>query len=312
MKIDEARFLAQLLPRLPVAAEVVIPPGDDCAAIPFGRDELLLIAVDQVAADTHYYGRDAAAPTPPEQAGRKLLARNLSDIAAMGGIPKYAVLAVAAPADCPESWLTAFADGVIQLAESEGVSLIGGDLGKGDTDVAALTILGTVPKGEVCRRTAGIAEQRLLVTGELGASLETGRHLTFMPRWREGRWLAEQGFTRCMIDLSDGLLADLTRLCDASKLAAELNSAAIPHAVSATHCPVTLEQALTDGEDYELLFTVDADQVELLRQTWPFSVPLTDVGRLKSPGTNRDVGRIYDLAGAEFDPQLFGYQHFSA
>ncbi|OVE81712.1 thiamine-phosphate kinase [bacterium M21] len=276
MSIDEDGFLAAFLPTLKADNTVIVPPGDDCAALDFGAGPLVLAAVDQIAADAHYCGPDSASPTPPELAGRKLLARNLSDIAAMGGTPRYALTSIGMPSGASAERLQEFANGIRELAESHGVSLIGGDLGCTPSEGASLTIMGTVDRETICLRDRAAVGDHIYVTGAFGNSLESGRHLTFTPRLEEGRWLAERGLTCCMIDTSDGLLKDLQRVCKASKVQAVVDEDNVP-----IHEDATLDQALLDGEDYELIIAIPAKFSAQLPELWPFPTPLTKIGRFQ-------------------------------
>ena len=277
--MTEDVFFARLFARLPTPDSAwVVPPGDDCAALAFG-DDLLLIAVDQIVGGKHYYldGPEAASP---ETAGRKLLARNLSDIAAMGGIPTACLLAGAFGPRRDPAWIERFYDGVIALARDYGIAMVGGDLATTPADeVASLTILGRVEPDRVCRRSGARPGDVLVVTGRFGSSLGTGHHLTFAPRCREGRWLAEHGYPTAMMDVSDGLLIDASRICRASGVALRLDPGTIPRRTAAT----TVEQALGDGEDYELLVAVAPDRLASLRADWPFAdVPLTLIGEFRA------------------------------
>jgi thiamine-monophosphate kinase len=274
--MTEDAFFARLFARLPATGdEWAVPTGDDCAALRHG-DELLLIAVDQIVGGKHYY-LDGPDETPPEAAGRKLLARNLSDVAAMGGIPTACLLAGAFSPRRDTDWIERFYTGVLDLAKAYRVDMIGGDLASTPTDeVASLTILGRVETDRVCRRSGARPDDTLFVTGRFGSSLGTGHHLSFTPRCREGRWLAENGFPTAMMDVSDGLLLDVSRICRASNVALQLDPAAVPRRTPET----TVEQALGDGEDYELLVAVSTDRATDLVARWPFAdVPLTPVGR---------------------------------
>jgi thiamine-monophosphate kinase len=309
MTLDEDAFLAKLFPRLPAGPHVCIGPGDDCAAIDWHQDTLLLLATDQLVAGTHYIGPDKPGATAPRRAGRKLLARNLSDIAAMGGTPTYALVSFAGPKDLPETWLDAFMDGVVSLAREFDVAIIGGDLARAPQPVASLTIVGTVPRDQVCRRNGATPGDVICVTGALGASLARGHHLHFDPRCREGRWLAEQRLARAMIDLSDGLVVDLRRLCRASGVEARLNTGSIPRNCVAGQ-PVELRQALFDGEDYELLFAVDPTAVRRLRRDWPFPVSLSEIGSCVDAA--EEAGRVHDTDGALLVEQPEdGFRHFA-
>lgn len=296
MNIDEDTFLAALLPRLATDDSIVVSAGDDCAAIQWTDDRLLLLAVDQVAAGIHYL-QDC----DPALAGRKLLARNLSDIAAMGGRPMYALLALAVQQDCDAAWAEAFVDGVLELADACGVKLIGGDVCAAGSAVASLTIVGDVATGAVCRRSGASAGDRLLVTGCFGGSLPTGHHFHFTPRTAEGQWLAAHGVVAAMIDVSDGLLKDLGRLCAASGVGAVVDEAAIP-LTCIDNKPVDLSAAWLDGEDYELLLAVPAGDAAGLLQDWPFETVLSEIGEFVAASSiplvdsnGRDLAGHYGL-----------------
>ena len=302
----EDAFFQRLFPRLgPVPTELVVPPGDDCAGLQLPDGEILLVAVDQIVSDRHYVAHGPSA-APPEQVGRKLLARNLSDIAAMGGTPTYCLVAAGFGPGQEETWLSRFFDGIVELGEQFGVSMIGGDLARTPKDtVASLTILGRVEAEQLCLRSGARPGDAILVTGAFGNSLNTGHHLMFTPRCREGQWLAEQGCVRAMIDVSDGLLLDLQRLCRASGVSAGVDPVQVPVRTPETTAP----QALTDGEDYELLLAVAPDRADALMAQWPFgAVSLTRIGQTTEAGTSPAVldpnGKPL-LAG-----RPAGYDHF--
>lgn len=304
--MTEDAYLRTLIERLGgYGADVVVAPGDDCAALLQPDGELLLVAVDQIVAGRHLVldGPDAATP---ERAGRKLLARNLSDIAAMGGVPTHCLVAAAVRPGTDACWLDRFFAGITALAAPYGVAMIGGDLARAPHDtVASLTILGTVSANRVCRRSGADAGCRLVATGCFGASLPTGHHLDFEPRVREGQWLAGNGFARAMIDVSDGLLLDAQRLCRASGLALTLDTAVVPRRGRGT----TLRQALVDGEDYELLAAVRAEDVDELFARWPFggAPALTCIGTF----VHGNSGVIQDERGTLLSAgDDLGYDHF--
>ena len=290
--MTEDIFFQTLFARLPSPdpSLVAIGPGDDCAALRQPDGSLLLFASDQVVGDRHYHlsGPDA---TAPEAAGRKLLARNLSDIAAMGGNPLCCVVSVAfAAGKQDEAWLLRFYQGIIDLGREWNVPMVGGDLAKAPHDaVASLAILGTVPADQVCLRSGARPGELVFATGVFGDSLATGHHLSFTPRCCEGRWLAEQGMARSMIDVSDGLLLDCQRLCQASGVRMVLDTAAVPRRRPET----TLRECLVGGEDYELVFSVARDSIGPLCQQWPFETPLTCIGRIEAgePGIVDPDGR---------------------
>ncbi len=301
--MNELHLLHTLLPELPVDASVPVGPGDDCAVLDVGNGEQLLAAVDQLIGDVHYYTDGTA----PEAAGAKLLKRNLSDIAAMGGIPRWALLTLASGGR-DDDWLLRFARTVSREAAAYGVLLVGGDLAalpqscRGE--VATLTILGTpgAHQSLLLRRNA-VPEEELWVTGALGNSLESGHHLTFQPRLEEGRFLAQHGFSRCALDLSDGLLLDAGRLAEASGVCVEIDATLLP--LNHNACP---RNALCDGEDYELLFTVPPDRSPALVAAWPAEfASITRIGRIL-PAENGK--KVCDPEGNDWMKQeRTGYVH---
>lgn len=279
--------------------DTVVGPGDDCAVLEFGG-KYLLAAADQVIKNVHYLP-----DTPPEQIATKLLKRNISDIAAMGGIPRWALLTMAVNGRS-EEWFQRFFAGLEDCARSYGVDIAGGDLGSlpEDGDCLSLTILGEVDRNSLCLRKNAHPGDFIVVTGQLGNTFNSGHHLEFEPRLAEGRFLAENAFTGCMMDISDGLAADLPKLLAESGCGAEIQLEKIP---CRNNC--TWQQALSDGEDYELLFTAAADKCARLMECWPFAVPLSVIGIVndkKSTLIYTENGRNVPEVG------VGGYEHFKA
>ncbi len=304
---SEDQFLAALFRRLgPFPPAVAVPPGDDCAALRLGPGPLLLVAVDQIVGDRHYLldGPDAASP---EEVGHKLLARNLSDIAAMGGTPAYCLVAVGMSPRHDATWTRRFLEGIEDTARRFDVSMIGGDLAATPADaVAALTILGRVDEETVCRRAGAGPGDLLFATGTFGSSLTSGHHLHFTPRCAEGRWLAENRYACAMIDVSDGLLLDLERLCRASDVSVRLDPDSVPRRVPDT----PLAEVLTDGEDYELLFAVHPERAGELTVAWPFdTVRLSRIG-VFGPRIGDWVQAMDGRRLGAGDASRAGYDHF--
>ncbi|MFW6414367.1 MAG: thiamine-phosphate kinase [Verrucomicrobiota bacterium] len=300
--LAEDRFYDNLFRRLPeLPTAVRIPPGDDCAAVEHSPGLLTLYTVDQVAADVHY-DKNGENPVHPGDIARKLLARNISDIAAMGGRALYCLISVVQQSE-KEEWLNAFFDGLSDYARRFGIAVIGGDIiSAPDSENASLTLIGEIEAERACRRQGAESGDVLLATGYFGNSLTSGWHMTFEPRYNEGKWLAEQGFAKAMIDVSDGLLLDAFRLCTASQASLTLNLSSIPLRTSET----TVRRGLTDGEDYELLFAVAPDKVKDLLRQWPFTTRVTEIGVFSSglPPV------IEDPQGNQIAPaDNIGYQH---
>ncbi len=291
----------------PAGADAPLGIGDDCAVLPQSRRRRL-VTVDPVIRGRHF--DDTA---PPAQVGAKLLKRNLSDIAAMGGRPTHAVLALAAPSDLPVAWLRAFFSGLRRCALAHGVRIVGGDCARTDGFLGAtLTLFGDAPRRPLLRTGARIGDL-LLVTGGLGGS-RLGRHHRFTPRLPEGAWLATRPGVHAAIDLSDGLGKDLRHLVPAGACAL-IETDRLPiardarRAARASGRPV-LSHVLNDGEDYELLLAVAPRAAPALVAGWRrrFRTALTGIGRLVA-------GRA-GAAGIRFDPPLpegidvRGYEHF--
>ena len=232
--------------------DVIAGPGDDCAILASPDPEkVVLHKTDAVIEGVHFYKGER-----PGRVGHKALARALSDIAAMGGTPTTALVTTVLPPDTPASYARALAAGLARTAAEYGVAIAGGETAAPHADAPALIIsialLGTAPAHQCIRRSGGRPGDHLFVTGKLGGSLPSSRHLTFSPRLAEGRFLAARGATS-MMDLSDGLAADLPRLTAASGCSATIDPEALPR-----HRNCSIHQAATDGEDYELLLTLPA------------------------------------------------------
>ena len=250
--------------------------GDDCAIYHARPTEELLFTTDYSIEKVHFT-RDAR----PQDIGYRALARSLSDIAAMGGRPCFCLVSLALAEWAGEQWINAFYRGLLQLARKHQTALAGGDLSHADQMVCDVMVCGSVAKGKALRRDGARPGDIIYVSGPLGG----WRHKPLpQPRLDLGRRLLGKA-TACM-DISDGLSLDLHRLCLASKVSANLD--AIPIIEGAT-----LEEALHDGEDYELLFTAPPKT----------RVPGIAIGTITrgSPGTITFQGRAL---------RQLGYDHF--
>jgi thiamine-monophosphate kinase len=218
--------------------------GDDCAVIAPARGRELL-TIDPVIHGVHFDGRVAA-----REVGAKLLKRNLSDIAAMGGRPRAAVVSLALDGLVCVRWLAEFYKGLARESRRYGVPIVGGDVARlAGSFVATLALTGEAT-GRVLTRAGARPGDWIYVTGALGRSLASGHHHLFLPRLAEGAWLARRREVRSMMDLSDGLAKDLPALTPKGAAPA-LFGAMLPRRRGAT-----VANALGDGEDYELLFCV--------------------------------------------------------
>ena len=242
--------------------------GDDCAVLSGeGKDHFLLFKTDAVVEGVHFKPRER-----PELIGRKALARALSDLAAMGASPLAAVITLGVPKDESVRRLRAIYRGIENVAKKYRVNLVGGETTRAKQLVLSVALLGECRGYRPVLRSDARAGDLIFVTGRLGAT-RARRHLVFEPRLAEGQWLARHKFASSLMDLSDGLGADLPRLAKASGVGFQLDPAAIPRARGAT-----LFASLNDGEDYELLFTATPSHAKTLKKKWPFTTPLHCIG----------------------------------
>lgn len=279
--LGEARLIAALRRWLGTASpRAPFGIGDDCAVLaPACGPQLLTV-------DPVIYGRHFNDGVPARAVGAKLLKRNLSDLAAMGGRPTAAVLALTLDARVSVAWLEGFYRGLAACARRYHVPVVGGDIAQADGVVAAsLTLVGAATGPRVVTRVGARPGDRILVTGRLGGSLRSGRHFRFTPRLAEGAWLARRPEVRAMMDVSDGLAKDLHALTPPGAVAA-LEAAALPRSPGSD-----VRAALVDGEDYELVFAVRARaDLAAFRRAWHRAFPrtlLTAIGhfaRVLPPG----------------------------
>ena len=274
---QEDRLLRKILKGLPVSDDLVVGPGDDCAVVRI-KGGTLLLKVDCVAEGIHFLrGHD------PARVGWKALCRPLSDIAAMGGAPAHALITIFSPPDLDPGYWVDFYKGIRKASRKFGVSIAGGEMSRQPQGIAvSVALTGTAPGGRFIRRSGGRPGDLLFVTGQLGGSL-SGHHLDFVPRLKEGRWLAGRARATAMMDLSDGLGSDLPRLARASGCGFEVDLASLPLRTGSE-----TSAALTDGEDYELLLAVPPRRAATLLRTWKKAFPrtlLTRIGMLNRSGS---------------------------
>jgi thiamine-monophosphate kinase len=295
--LGEDALLAALLRGVPGARDVVRGPGDDCAVIgnPRGKTWRLL-KTDCVIEGVHF-----RAGENPAKIGWKALARPVSDIAAMGGRPLHALITLAISPEAELKRALGIYAGLRKCAAKYGIAIVGGETARSPGPMfLSVMLAGEVERHGCVFRSGGKPGDRLFVTGRLGGSL-AGRHLSFEPRVEEGRWLARQFHIHAMMDLSDGLAADLPRMARASGCGFRIEEGALP-----LHARCTVKQGLSDGEDYELLFALAPRDAERLRILWPRKFPglaLTGIGELTGDAAAAARGRK--------NGSLHGYDHFA-
>ena len=304
MSLNETELIQRLTQDLPADSSVLTGPGDDCAVLDWSGSKLLF-KTDAIVEGIHFE-RD----TPPEAIGRKALARALSDIAAMSGTPTHALITLGVHADMEPSFIEAVYQGLRDCAREHHVNIVGGETTSLSQLTLSISLIGKASKPIL--RTGSAVGDAIFVSGELGGSL-AGHHLNFDPRLKEARWLSDQDIVHAMIDLSDGLATDLRHLLS-DQTGAELLTRALPirraakdRARDNPSGKTALLAALTDGEDYELLFTVSSKDAVPLLDGWKSAFPETPL---------HCIGKITDQPGIALRDDkgvkpltLHGYDH---
>jgi len=290
--LGEDRLLRQLLPSFSLAKAVVNAPGDDCAVVSMGdRRNFLVLKTDCVVEGVHFLrGTNAL------DVGWKAMMRPLSDFAATSAVPQFALITLMAPKKTEVAWVKELYRGLCRAAKRFEVSIVGGETSSTPGPIAISTsVAGLVEKNRWISRRGSKAGDDLFVTGRLGGALKK-KHLQFIPRIVESRWLTKNFSIHAMMDLSDGLGTDLPRLTAASKVGFKIQLQNLPLRRGAK-----INDAISEGEDYELLFAISRHQSKRLQKEWRRKfprLPLTNIGCLVPQSAIRD-------------PQLKGgYVHF--
>jgi thiamine-monophosphate kinase len=300
---DLIRFVRE---RCPPGPGVLTGIGDDAAVIEGPGGEPLVITTDLLVEGTHFRSTD-----DPEQIGRKALAVSVSDIAAMGCAPKAAVLAVAFRPEQSEDFARAVLAGVTAVAREFAVPLVGGDttMTSGPAVLVSTVVGGPPEGGRPVLRSGATAGEKVLVTGRLGGSL-SGRHLVFPPRLPEALELVEIARPGALIDLSDGLSTDAGHVATASGVGIRIVADRIPVSAAALDAGderTPLDHALSDGEDFELLFTLPADAAARVARAGLAGTEVNVVGDIiEGPARVLIVG----ADGKEEVLRAGGYEHF--
>jgi thiamine-monophosphate kinase len=300
----------------------VLGVGDDCALLAPTPGMQLAVSSDMLLEGRHFSPQDS-----PAGIGHKSLAVNLSDLAAMGATPRWAILAIALPEE-NDAWLTAFARGFFRLADLHGIELVGGDTTRG-TLTLSITVMGEVPPGQALRRDGAQAGDDIWVSGMLGSAalalayrqgrlfmeqVDAARVLPalYLPTPRVALGIALRGLANSAIDISDGLLADLGHILERSGVGARLEFSALPMlpvVQSYLHEAVARDCVLAGGDDYELCFTAPTSQRDAIHAAAARAeVAVTRIGQIT-------VEAGLSVTGADGQPLLYdrtGYDHFAA
>jgi len=291
---------------------ILLGIGDDASVLCVERGKQLVVSTDAIVENVDFILKKLS----PEKIGRKVLAINLSDMAAMGANPTAFVIVIGKPRYISTAWLKRFYGGLLKLAKQYDVACIGGDFSSAKEFFASVTILGEVKPGRAVSRAGAKAGDWIGITGKLGGSI-LRHHYSFSPRVSEGRFLGEGRWVNSMIDVSDGLIQDLTHILKASNVGAVLDLEKIPVSMDAKKLSKgkktgALNRALSDGENFELLFTMLPRQKKVFEKNWKKrfpKVPLCWIGKI---GGGESVIRWMKNGKITSVPKLSktGYSHF--
>ena len=304
--------------------QAVLGPGDDCALLAPSPGMELVITTDMLVSGTHFLP-----DTDPFQLGWKTLAVNVSDLAAMGARPRWALLAGSLPA-ADESWIAAFAEGFFACANRYAVDLIGGDTTRGPLNLC-VTALGEVPSGGALRRDGARPGDDIWVSGRPGLAALGLAHLQGrialsvdlagrcvgalqkpVPRVELGMVLQQRQLAHSAIDVSDGLLADLGHIVERSATDAEVFSVQLPDLPQGVDIPLARQCQLSGGDDYELVFTALTDRrAELAGLATELDLPLWRIGRMVEAKGKGEV-RLIGEQGQLITVGRKGFDHFGA
>jgi thiamine-monophosphate kinase len=290
--LGEDQLLARVLPSLTIGKGALAAAGDDCAVVKSpGGNNLLLLKTDCIVEKVHF---DSL--VDPILIGWKAMMRPLSDFAAMSGVPQFALVTLIIPSRTTLSWVKKIYRGLSRAAARFDVTIVGGETSSTHgSAMISVSVSGLVEKNRWVSRRGGKAGDDLFVTGRLGGASK-GKHLRFVPRIEESRWLTKNFPVHAMIDLSDGLGVDLPRLARASRLGFKIDMERLP-----LNRGAKIGNAISDGEDYELLFAVSPRERDRLEKSWPKKFPKVPLTR---------IGRFYRQSAVR-NPQLrHGYIHF--
>lgn len=292
-EVGEIALLDRLASLFTTNKSLAIGPGDDCAVVRNNTEWDTLLKTDAIVENIHFLPT-----TKPCLIGRKALARNISDIAAMGGIPEHALVTLLVHPDRPIEFIENIYQGISDLAKQWNISIAGGETSSLPYDglIISIALFGKVPHNTSILRSTANHGDLIVVTGELGNTFKSDHHLCFTPRVKEGTVLRESGIVSSMMDISDGLITDIKRLSKASGLNFNLELEKIPRR---NNC--SLHSALSEGEDYELLFSIpkkNINKLNKIQQSLLKNTKLTVIGNFTSPNE----------PSTQIDVQ--GWQHF--
>ena len=288
-RVGEDALLASLMRQLPASRKFI---GDDCATVEFrGAKNLLVLKTDCVVEGVHFSSQAHALDV-----GWKAMMRPLSDFAATSAVPQFALITLIVSKQTKNDWVKKIYRGLSRAAARFQISIVGGETsGTRGPAVISVSVAGFVERSRCVLRSGGKIDDDLFVTGRLGGA-NRRRHLRFVPRIEESRWLTKNFALHAMIDLSDGLGADLPRLACASKVGFEIDKKNLP-----LNRAATIDDAISEGEDYELLFAISPRNSARLQMNWRRKFPRLPLTR---------IGSLIPQSAIRNSQSLSGYVHF--
>ncbi len=299
--LGEAGLIERLAKNFKAGRDIIKGIGDDCAVIRISKNKFLLATIDMLIEDVDFRLKDAT----PYQIGWKSLACGLSDIAAMGGVAKYAMISLGLPRKLSVEFIDGLYRGIKALAGKFDIEIVGGDTNSSNKLVIDVAVLGFTEPDRLATRSGARRGDIICVTGSLGGSYKSKRHLTFTPRLKEARCLVKNFRVNSMIDISDGLSTDLNHIAKESGLGARVYEELIPVSKDAKG----INSALNEGEDFELLFTIPLSGARRFtgKDLRVNNVKVTPIGEmLGRPSGVKMIGRD----GIKRDLKPKGFSHF--
>jgi thiamine-monophosphate kinase len=293
--IGEFGLIKRFQKKININSSVVKGSGDDCAVLKFNKSSYQLFTCDMIVE-----GVDFLKNADFKLVGQKALAISISDIAACGGVPQHALVALGLPRQMPVYQADRLAKGLFDLARKFNINIVGGDISASSKLIIDVSMLGVVVKNKLCLRQGARAGDIIMVTGDFGGAIK-GKHLKFTPRLKEAQFLVNNFKINAMIDVSDGLAADLGHILESSSVGAVLYECLIPLSKQAQG----IEEALCSGEEFELLFTASRDQASKIIQSAKYR--FTVIGEIMPESFGL---RLINYKNRYSKFKLRGYRHF--
>jgi len=293
--LGEFGLIKRFQKKININSSVVKGSGDDCAVLKFNKSSYQLFTCDMIVE-----GVDFLKNADFKLVGQKALAISISDIAACGGVPQHALVALGLPKYMPVYQADRLVKGLLDLARKFNINIVGGDISASSKLIIDVSMLGVVVKNKLCLRQGARAGDIIMVTGEFGGAIK-GKHLKFTPRLEEAQFLVNNFKINAMIDISDGLAADLGHILESSSVGAVLYERLIPLSKQAQG----IEDALCSGEEFELLFTASRDQASKIIKSAKYR--FTVIGEIMPESFGL---RLINYKNRYSKLKLKGYRHF--